>query len=91
MGSQIILPDQRAGQKETVTLTPDLGGESISLAEWVGDGLTITGANASTTQASAFLQGDTAGKYYPVCWLTTSTGRKVPFVFKLTIKNLRDE
>lgn len=93
MSAILNAPGQRVGQKESITLTPDLGGETISDAVWspLEGGLVISGSSKPSIQTSAFVQGDTPGTAYAKCVVTTSTGRVVPFVVKIPIVALTAE
>ena len=89
----VTAPTQRVTQNESITLAPDLGGEAISNAVWSsleGD-LAISGESFTSTEASAFIQGDTPGMTYALCRATTSTGRIEPLVVKIKIIPLTTE
>jgi hypothetical protein len=67
-----------------------LGTDTISVSAWTADsGLTVDSSTNTTTTATVWLSGGTAGEVYEVVnHITTAAGREDDRTMKIKVKNL---
>jgi hypothetical protein len=80
------IKDPDATLDYTLDFSEWLDADTLSTATWSAAGLTVVSSAATTTTATVWLSGGTAGKVYQVrCRVTTAGGRIDDRTFELSV------